>query len=309
MKFWRVPMGAVLFWLMLFGSGLCASAGSLTHSAALAFVYTENAGQETETLLHIEPLSEPVEAAYGADKSAAGLSLPDEVRIKTTGKTKKALVLWNVKDCDYDPDLEESQTFTVTGQVLLPDNIENPEDLSLEVSAELIVDERETVVADEDQNRILGFSNGDRFTTQTRISFEAIGDQMDLEDPHAGDTRFVPSGWMVLENRFFEPTAPYEASFRIAKAGGFTLTVTFCLQKFDGEEWVNTGYQDEKYISFNVVPASDEDSENPGQKSRTVKASVDTADDTSLWWPILLLTLSGSGIILLLCRTEKREYE
>ena len=67
-----------------------------------------------------------IKAKNGVEKSQSGLGIPGTVKIKTTSGSRDAAVKWNIKDCDYNPDLKEEQSFTVWGEVVLPSDVINP---------------------------------------------------------------------------------------------------------------------------------------------------------------------------------------
>ena len=51
----------------------------------------------------------------------------------------KAKVKWNVKECTYDPSVKQEQTFKVNGTVVLPDGVENPDQISLITAVKVTV--------------------------------------------------------------------------------------------------------------------------------------------------------------------------
>lgn len=57
----------------------------------------------------------------------------------------------------------------------------------------------------------------------------------------AGDVRYVPTSTWNLVNDYKWGSNGYTASFRITKAGNYTLKVTFMKQMYDGSQWVDTG--------------------------------------------------------------------
>lgn len=81
--------------------------------------------------------------ANGSDKTAAGLGLPEKISIVTEDKgTNEAAVMWDLKNLaegSYDPSLKTEQTFKVNGMVVLPENIQNPDNISLKVQIQVMV--------------------------------------------------------------------------------------------------------------------------------------------------------------------------
>ena len=196
--------------------------------------------------------------ANGTKKSATALKLPETVVISTTNGKMKASVKWDVNGSSYDPDSTDAQTFTVKGTVKLPSGVTNPDQISTIVSAKVSVNGRSAVLADPSGNTIAGIDPNAAYTTATKITVTANGAGMNNTDPGTGDTRYIPASWKVLEERKWEQ-APYSATFRMAKAGSYTMTVVFNQQKYDGSNWVNTGAQDAKQVNFNVSQADGQD--------------------------------------------------
>ena len=199
----------------------------------------------------------------GSEKSADGLGLPGKVTVVTTDGEKSASVSWDVKSAEYDPSSAEEQIFTVRGKVTLPEGIENPDNLDLVAAVKVTVSARKAKIADSDNNQIKGISSKkDVYTTETKISFTAVGAGMDNKDPQKGDTRFIPTKWNVMEERKWS-SAPYEATFRVSKAGTYTLAVTFAEQEYDGSSWVKTGNTDVKKVTFTVNKTSTKPTATP----------------------------------------------
>ncbi len=69
--------------------------------------------------------------------------LPKTVKITTNdADTNKAEVVWNTENVDYDPSKAEEQTFTVSGSVTLPENVENEGNISTDVTVKVTVKAR-----------------------------------------------------------------------------------------------------------------------------------------------------------------------
>lgn len=90
-------------------------------------------------LEEIKELADIDNIENGSRKKASTLGLPSKVTVQTDAGNIRADVRWNVADCDYDPDDTEEQTFSVDGLVILPKGVENPYDVSLEVSVNVTV--------------------------------------------------------------------------------------------------------------------------------------------------------------------------
>jgi hypothetical protein len=173
-----------------------------------------------------------------------------------------AEVSWDVANCAYDPASTEAQSFNVTGNLILPSNVVNPGGISTEVSIGVDVNAgtpvRQPYVANPANNQITGLESGNQYTTDTKLSFAAVGDGMDNTSPMAGDTRYRPFSWIVLENKEFS-SPPYEVTFRMQKAGEYNLSVNFQEESYDGAGWVATNApQDTKTLTFSIVGANGE---------------------------------------------------
>ena len=152
------------------------------------------------------------------------------------------------------------------GTAALPDGVTNPDNLSLVVSVNVTVS-RGPIVSDAGNNSITGISSDGNYTTETKITFTAVGAGMDIENPIKGDVRYQPLNWEVLEARSWDG-APYSATFRMGKNGNYTLTVTYNQQQFDGSNWVNTGTQDTKQVNFTVNAAPNQTLTPAADKNR-----------------------------------------
>ena len=83
---------------------------------------------------------QPVQASYGAEKSAEGLGLPDTVKIKTeSSDIISAPVTWDFKNVKYDPNKNDEQKFEVSGEITLPDTVVNKNNIPLNVKVNVTV--------------------------------------------------------------------------------------------------------------------------------------------------------------------------
>lgn len=235
----------------------------------------------------------------GSEKSAKALGLPSKVVINTTEGEMKAKVKWNVKECTYDPSVKQEQTFKVNGTVVLPDGVENPDQISLITAVKVTVKAGRTAqIADPANNKITGIS-ADGYTTQSKITFTAVGAGMDNESPGKGDVRYVPDRWTVINTNSWSQ-APYTAAFGITKEGTYNLTVVFNAQQYDGKSWKNTGKQDTKQVSFTisqpkvVITATPTPvQQNPAANQ---KKAVQTGDTTNIMPFVLILAIAAGAI-------------
>ena len=245
--------------------------------------------------------------ANGTKKSAKALKLPETVVISTTNGKMKASVKWDVNGSSYDPDSTDAQTFTVKGTVTLPSGVTNPDQISTIVSAKVSVNGRSAVLADPSGNTIAGIDPNAAYTTATKITVTANGAGMNNTDPGTGDTRYIPASWKVLEERKWEQ-APYSATFRMAKAGSYTMTVVFNQQKYDGSNWVNTGAQDAKQVNFNVSQADGQDLTPAANRTdANQKNAVRTGDNTPIMTFVIILVVAVICIIGVVVYRKKKK--
>lgn len=212
--------------------------------------------KDTATLTKIQQPSAVSGLPNGTKKSASSLNLPSAVVIETTAGNMKAAVSWNVKGSSYRQSATDEQNFTVSGTITLPDGVDNDNNLNLATSIDVNVKAYSPKIASAEKNTITGIDYNGVYTTQSKISFTAVGDGMDNTSPRKGDTRYVPKSWTVLNNTLGWDAAPYTASFGLAKSGEYTLKVNFEQQKYDGNSWQSTNTTDTRQVSFSITKAN-----------------------------------------------------
>ena len=262
----------------------------------------------TEAAVKLTAVSKPADItlANGVEKSAEGLQLPSTVKITTTAGDMNASVAWDVNGCAYNQNSTEAQKFSVNGTVTLPDGVTNPDNLNLIVSVNVSVS-RGPIVSDASKNTITGISSDGSYTTETKITFTAVGAGTDIENPIKGDVRYLPLNWEVLESRSWDK-APYSATFRMGKSGNYTLTVTYNQQKFDGSNWVNTGTQDTKQVNFTVAAAPNQTLTPAADKSdANQKNAVKTGDNTPILPFVIILVIAVVLIAGILVYRNKKK--
>lgn len=288
----------------------------------VTFTVTGGSGSSgSATLQRVTAPAAVANLANGLSPEEVIASLPSTAHIYTSAGEMDVPVDWDDYDLDYDPDSTESQTFEVIGLLDLPSGVSNPDDIDEYVTVSVTVKAAgeggttTNYTANPDNNMIYGVDPTGAYTTETRITFTAVGDGMDNTSPNVGDTRFIPVSWMVLESRNFDGE-PFEASFRIAKAGGFTLTVTFNEQTYTSDGWVNTGVQDTKAVDFNVTDAANPITITPGAVNNnavvltpaaTTRNAVATGDDTPIGAFVTILVVAVACIGGIIVYKKKRK--
>ncbi|MDO5782356.1 MAG: choice-of-anchor D domain-containing protein [Eubacteriales bacterium] len=245
----------------------------------------------------------------GTEKSQKALKLPSTVKITTTKGETKASVKWDVKGCSYNPSSADRQIFNVKGTVTLPDGVKNPDNISTVIAVSVTVKAYKGTQAKETENKITGIDANGKYDTNSKITFTAVGAGMDNESPKKGDTRYLPGSWKITETRTWD-AAPYTATFRVSKAGQYTLAVTFKQQKYNGSKWENTGSESSKKVTFNVSQAASVTATitpNPSVTGTNKKSAVQTGDSTPIV-PFAIILVAAAACIggILVYRKNKK---
>ena len=233
--------------------------------------------------------------ANGTKKDASSLNLPSTVVVETTEGSMKAAVSWNVKEASYKQSSTDAQKFTVSGTVTLPSGVDNDNKISLATSVEVSVNAYSAKVASAENNKITGIDANGVYTTQTKISFTAVGAGMDNNSPKKGDTRYVPQSWTVINTNVWN-AAPYTASFGLAQSGDYTLKVAFAQQQYDGSSWKATGTTDTRQVSFSIAKAKVTAPGTNLTPAANRKSSVKTGDNTPIL-PFVCILIIAAGAI------------
>ena len=233
--------------------------------------------------------------ANGTKKDASSLKLPSTVVVETTEGSVKAAVSWNVKGASYKQSSTDAQKFTVAGTVTLPSGVDNDNNISLSVAIEVGVNAYSAKVASAENNKITGIDANGVYTTQTKISFTAVGAGMDNNSPKKGDTRYVPQSWTVINTNVWN-AAPYTASFGLAQSGDYTLKVAFAQQQYDGSSWKATGTTDTRQVSFSIAKAKVTAPGTNLTPAANRKSSVKTGDNTPIL-PFVCILIIAAGAI------------
>lgn len=252
--------------------------------------------KDTATITKIQQPSAVSGLPNGTKKSASSLNLPSAVVIETTAGNMKAAVSWNVKGSSYRQSATDEQNFTVSGTITLPDGVDNDNNLNLATSIDVNVKAYSPKIASAENNTITGIEYNGVYTTQSKISFTAVGAGMDNTSPRKGDTRYEPKSWTVLNNTLGWDAAPYTASFGLVKSGDYTLKVNFEQQKYDGNSWQPTNTTDTRQVSFSITKAN---VTAPGANltpaiSKT--GAVKTGDSTQIL-PFICILIIAAGAI------------
>ena len=249
----------------------------------------------TVSLTKIQNPSDISGIANGTAKDAQKLQLPSVVVIETTGGKAKAKVTWDVQNCSYKVADTAAQSFTVKGAVTLPDGVDNDNKVELAAYVKVNVEAYAPKKASADDNKITGIEHNGVYTTQSKISFTAVGAGMDNSSPKKGDIRYIPLNWTVINTNTWD-RAPYTACFGLAKSGDYTLKVVFQQQQYNGESWKNTDAQDTKQVAFSITKAKVTAPGTNVTPTANQKKSVRTNDATVIL-PFVIVLLIAVGAI------------
>lgn len=252
--------------------------------------------KDTATLTKIQQPSAVSGLPNGTKKSASSLNLPSAVVIETTAGNMKAAVAWNVKGSSYRQSATDEQNFTVSGAITLPDGVDNDNNLNLATSIDVNVKAYSPKIASAENNTITGIDYNGVYTTQSKISFTAVGAGMDNTSPRKGDTRYEPKSWTVLNNTLGWDAAPYTASFGLAKSGDYTLKVNFEQQKYDGNSWQPTNTTDTRQVSFSITKANVTAPGADLTPAISKTGAVKTGDSTQIL-PFICILIIAAGAI------------
>ena len=252
--------------------------------------------KDTATLTKIQQPSAVSGLPNGTKKSASSLKLPSAVVIETTAGNMKAAVSWNVKGASYRQSATDEQNFSVSGTLTLPDGVDNDNNLNLATSIDVNVKAYSPKIASAENNTITGIDYNGVYTTQSKISFTAVGAGMDNTSPRKGDTRYKPKSWTVLNNTLEWDAAPYTASFGLAKSGDYTLKVNFEQQKYDGNSWQPTNTTDTRQVSFSITKANVTAPGADLTPAISKTGAVKTGDSTQIL-PFICILIIAAGAI------------
>ncbi|WMJ78786.1 S-layer homology domain-containing protein [Sedimentibacter sp. MB35-C1] len=94
-----------------------------------------------KTLISITTQTAITGVVNGTEKTASSLGLPSTVTLITDDGSVQASVTWDVDSCSYDTSVTTGQTFVVDGTVVLPDGVVNSNNISLDISISVTVNE------------------------------------------------------------------------------------------------------------------------------------------------------------------------
>ena len=252
--------------------------------------------KDTATLTKIQQPSAVSGLPNGTKKSASSLKLPSAGVIETTAGNMKAAVSWNVKGASYRQSATDEQNFSVSGTLTLPDGVDNDNNLNLATSIDVNVKAYSPKIASAENNTITGIDYNGVYTTQSKISFTAVGAGMDNTSPRKGDTRYEPKSWTVLNNTLGWDAAPYTASFGLAKSGDYTLKVNFEQQQYDGNSWQPTNTTDTRQVSFSITKANVTAPGADLTPAISKTGAVKTGDSTQIL-PFICILIIAAGAI------------
>ncbi len=97
-----------------------------------------------KTLISVTTQAAITGVVSGTEKTASALGLPSAVTLITDDGSVQAGVDWNVDSCSYEPSVTTAQIFEIEGTVVLPDGVVNTNNISLDISISVTVNETAT---------------------------------------------------------------------------------------------------------------------------------------------------------------------
>ena len=165
--------------------------------------------------------------------------------------------------------------------------------------------QRLNIIGNASNNYIWGFTSPAKYPVNSVITFEAIGDGTDNEEPISGDVRYVPTSTWNLVNDYKWGNNGYTASFRITKAGNYTQKVTFMKQVYDGSNWVDSGETVVSTQDFTIAGEGQFTDENGNGTGNTknpdevIGGGVKTGDDSPIAILVTVLVIAAALLIIL----------
>ena len=253
-------------------------------------------------------------AGYGEAPEAQKVTVTNEGNTNVTLNTPSAKNFKIAKFSATELAPGESATFKIrpkeglkAGSYTEAIAVNTDQNVSAKVNVKFTVKTvRKAKIADPADNKITGISS-EGYTTQSKITFTAVGAGMDNESPGKGDVRYVPYNWKVINTNSWS-SAPYTAAFGITKAGTYTLTVVFDRQMYNGKEWENTGEQDTKQVNFNITQAQIVTATpTPQPNGATAKSAVKTGDTTNIAPFVIILVIAAGCIAGVVAYKKKKK--
>ncbi|MBE5976336.1 MAG: hypothetical protein E7251_17285 [Paenibacillaceae bacterium] len=241
--------------------------------------------------------------ANGAAKTASALGLPENVFLETDMGKVSAEVTWDVEGSSYNPDQKEEQTFDVEGIVVLPDDVYNPDGISLQATIHV------TVNAEVPDNKVLesisalpavtGVSNGasktasalglpesvnlvtDKGTVSAVVTWDAAASSYDPDQKT--EQTFTVEGTVTLPDKVVNPDGiplivTIEVTVNVESATDKILEKIYPLSAIKG---ITNGTA--KTVTALGIPAK----VTLGTNSGNVQSDVDWDLDSSAYDPLL----------------------
>lgn len=184
-------------------------------------------------------------------------------------------------------------------------------------------------VVDASKNTIAGIIMGAVYQINESITFEALGDCMDIT-PTDYARRYVPESWSVNpQGTWARDSESFKATFVLSNPGDYTLSVVFRQQMYLNGKWCDTDTVSETEVAFVVreaeaqplptptsapdatpdaIPAPDSSKAEVGIPEQTmvpgetVAKSPATGEDNSL---TIMFAFASLGILLIICGKKR----
>ncbi|WP_188114752.1 S-layer homology domain-containing protein [Paenibacillus sp. B2(2019)] len=121
------------------GTNILGDTYKFATKANASYELKPQGGVQNPTLVNIIIPEAVTDFEIGISKTDLIPQLPESVKLETSTHNMKAEVIWDISNISYDPTMKEGQTFLVPGTVTLPEVLDNPNNVSLQTSINVIV--------------------------------------------------------------------------------------------------------------------------------------------------------------------------
>ena len=228
---------------------------------------TVEAESLTDKILEsIHPLPSIKGITNGTAKTVTALGIPARVTLGTDSGNVQADVIWDLDSSSYDPFISDEQTFTVDGIVVLPDNVINPNGISLEVTINLTVLEEQ----EEQEYYTLRINVTKR---PDKVSY-TLGEDLDTQGLEVTEYQKASPSNAVKKTVLSE--GQYDLEYNLARTGTRTVKVIYYGTDRYGNE---KEFTDEFTVRVKEPPRDDRDDDDDDDREITQPGKPKGGDD------------------------------
>ena len=202
-----------------------------------------------KVMVRLVPLNAITGVINGTAKTVSALGIPSGITMVTDAGNVKADVIWDLDSSSYDPDSSEEQSFTVEGTVILPDDVTNPNGISLEVSIDVTVLE-EAIEQEYYTLRI-------RVTKRPEKVSYTLGEDLDTQGLEVTEYQKASPSEAVRKTVLSEDQ--YDLEYNLARTGTRTVKVIYYATDRYGNE---KEFTDDFTVTVKDLPKGDSDDDD-----------------------------------------------